>query len=217
MFRLFRFYTETESFDVSIEPKQTEDPPKQSIFGYFSEHLGLFRFVMKFLIFGFMKQTETNAKQILFWFVSVGTKIYFCLFQGHPSFNKKHRDFKLNFLKRKTKISELTSSFKKNRLNNGFMFLVSPCTCVLLCSVFTIMLIVKMLLKMMAFQIFFCGRAEFLSDLGFVLFSFFNVLWATLYLASWKRRSVCPQGHLQPRPLEIKVSMSSRASSTLAS
>jgi hypothetical protein len=28
-FRLFRFYTETESFDVSIEPKQTEDQPKQ--------------------------------------------------------------------------------------------------------------------------------------------------------------------------------------------
>ena len=25
LFRLFRFYTETESFDVSIEPKQTED------------------------------------------------------------------------------------------------------------------------------------------------------------------------------------------------
>ena len=24
-----RFYTETQSFDVSIEPKQTEDPPKQ--------------------------------------------------------------------------------------------------------------------------------------------------------------------------------------------
>jgi hypothetical protein len=29
LFRLFRFYTETESFNVSIEPKQTEDPPKQ--------------------------------------------------------------------------------------------------------------------------------------------------------------------------------------------
>ena len=28
-FPLFRFYTETESFDVSIEPKQTEDQPKQ--------------------------------------------------------------------------------------------------------------------------------------------------------------------------------------------
>ncbi len=26
--RLFRFYTETESFGVSIEPKQTEDQPK---------------------------------------------------------------------------------------------------------------------------------------------------------------------------------------------
>ncbi len=29
LFRLFPFYTETESFDVSIEPKQTEDQPKQ--------------------------------------------------------------------------------------------------------------------------------------------------------------------------------------------
>ncbi len=29
LFRLFRFYTETESFNVSIEPKQAEDPPKQ--------------------------------------------------------------------------------------------------------------------------------------------------------------------------------------------
>ncbi len=29
LFRLFRFITETVSFDVSIEPKQTEDRPKQ--------------------------------------------------------------------------------------------------------------------------------------------------------------------------------------------
>ncbi len=29
LFRLFRFITETESFDVLIEPKQTEDQPKQ--------------------------------------------------------------------------------------------------------------------------------------------------------------------------------------------
>ncbi len=28
LFWLFCFYTETESFDVSIEPKQTEDQPK---------------------------------------------------------------------------------------------------------------------------------------------------------------------------------------------
>ena len=37
-----------------------------------------------FLVFGFTKQTETNAKQILFRFVSVRTEIYFCSFRGHP-------------------------------------------------------------------------------------------------------------------------------------
>jgi hypothetical protein len=37
LFRLFRFYTETESFDVSIEPKQTEDQPKQ----FEKEHIWL--------------------------------------------------------------------------------------------------------------------------------------------------------------------------------
>ena len=37
-------------------------------------------------------------------------------------------------------------------------------------------------------QILFKGKGEFLDDLGFVLFSFFNVVWATLYLESWKRR-----------------------------
>ncbi len=30
LFQLFRFYTETEVFDVSIEPKQTDGQPKQS-------------------------------------------------------------------------------------------------------------------------------------------------------------------------------------------
>jgi hypothetical protein len=77
---------------------------KESIFRYFSENLGLFRFVTKqFCLFrlfryrfetqkqieifllGFMKQTETKAKQILFRFVSVRTEIYFCLFRGHPT------------------------------------------------------------------------------------------------------------------------------------
>jgi hypothetical protein len=44
LFRVFRFYTETESFDVSNEPKLTEDKPKQ--FGrehsllFFTENLG---------------------------------------------------------------------------------------------------------------------------------------------------------------------------------
>jgi hypothetical protein len=38
MFRLFHFYTVTKSFDVSIEPKQTEDQPKQ----FDREHILLF-------------------------------------------------------------------------------------------------------------------------------------------------------------------------------
>jgi hypothetical protein len=37
-FRLFRFDIETESFDVSIEPKQTEGQPKQ----FDREHIMLF-------------------------------------------------------------------------------------------------------------------------------------------------------------------------------
>jgi hypothetical protein len=43
--RLFRFYTETESFDVSIEPKQTEDPPKQFKREYIWAFFGKFRLV----------------------------------------------------------------------------------------------------------------------------------------------------------------------------
>ncbi len=64
LFRLFRFYNKTESFDVSIEPKQTEDLPKQfdrehillfctvnfvffRFFRFFSGFFGYFRFVSK--------------------------------------------------------------------------------------------------------------------------------------------------------------------------
>ncbi len=36
---------------------------------------------------GFTKQTETNAKQILFRFVSVRTEIFFFSFRGHPNPN----------------------------------------------------------------------------------------------------------------------------------
>jgi hypothetical protein len=43
LFRLFLFYTETESFDVSIELKQTEDQPKlfdrEHILLFFTENL----------------------------------------------------------------------------------------------------------------------------------------------------------------------------------
>ncbi len=58
--RLFRFYTETESFNVSIEPKQTKDQPKQfdreHILLFFTENLGFlvfFRFFRFFLFFRF--------------------------------------------------------------------------------------------------------------------------------------------------------------------
>jgi hypothetical protein len=58
LFRLFPFYTETESFDVSIEPKQTEDQLKQldreHILLFFTENLGFFRFFSFFsFFFGF--------------------------------------------------------------------------------------------------------------------------------------------------------------------
>jgi hypothetical protein len=82
LFQLFRFYNKTESFDVSIEPKQTEDLPKQlieSIFWHFFENLGLFRFVSKqfclFRLFRYSfetpKQTKTNcnkSKFFCFWY-----------------------------------------------------------------------------------------------------------------------------------------------------
>ncbi len=42
LFRLFRFYTEIESFNVSTEPKQTEDQPKQFDFAIFKENLVFF-------------------------------------------------------------------------------------------------------------------------------------------------------------------------------
>ncbi len=50
LFRLFRFYTETESFGVSIEPKQREKQPNQCdrehILLFCPENFGLFRFVL---------------------------------------------------------------------------------------------------------------------------------------------------------------------------
>ncbi len=97
-------------FSVCFE---TEDPPKQFkreyiwiffikfrvvsvCFGFMQNrsvcfgcfHIGSkHRNKPKCFVFGFTKQTKTNAKQILFRFVSVRTEIYFCLFRGHPTHN----------------------------------------------------------------------------------------------------------------------------------
>ncbi len=56
LFRLFRFFTETESFDVSIEPNQTEDEPKQ----FHREHISLF----------FTENLGFSSFFCFFWFVS---------------------------------------------------------------------------------------------------------------------------------------------------
>jgi hypothetical protein len=105
---LFRFYTETESFDVSIEPKQTEDQPNsliESIFWYFYENLGLFRFVsvcletvLFILIVSIKVDTPKQTEIFCFWFhetnrnktdlvsVCFGSNQIFCsLFRGHPT------------------------------------------------------------------------------------------------------------------------------------
>ena len=66
LFQLFRFYTETETFDVSIEPKLTEDPPKQFI----RENLGLFRFgkLCLFRLFRYRFETPKQTEIFGFWF-----------------------------------------------------------------------------------------------------------------------------------------------------
>ncbi len=81
--------------------KQKTNSLIESMFWYFSEHLGLFRFVSKqFSCFGCFdvrntEKSETNQiflffvsrnklKQILFQFVSFKL-IFFCLFRGHPN------------------------------------------------------------------------------------------------------------------------------------
>ncbi len=49
--RLFRFYTETDIFDVSIEPKQTEDQPKQFGMEYILVFFRKFRVFPVFPVF----------------------------------------------------------------------------------------------------------------------------------------------------------------------
>ncbi len=77
LFRLFSFYTETESFDVWIEPKQTEDQPKQfdreHILLFFTENLGFFRF---YLVFSFFFNFFSFFRFVLKQFVSDVSLLY---------------------------------------------------------------------------------------------------------------------------------------------
>ncbi len=56
LLRLFCFYTETESFDVLIEPKQTEDPPKQFKIEYIWVFFRKFRVVLVY--FGLLRNSS---------------------------------------------------------------------------------------------------------------------------------------------------------------
>ncbi len=114
LFRFFDCFASIPKQRISIDPKQTEDPPKQFKREYIWVFFRKFRVVSfcfglfwnssvcfgcfgcfdigskhrnkpKLFVFGFTKKTETNPKQILFRFVSVLTENYFCLFRGHPS------------------------------------------------------------------------------------------------------------------------------------
>jgi hypothetical protein len=77
LFRLFRFYTETEIFDVSIETKHTKDQPKQFDREHILVFLWKFRVVSKqiclFRLFRYRfetpKQTETSRKNRIFCFL----------------------------------------------------------------------------------------------------------------------------------------------------
>ncbi len=98
MFWLFRFNTETESFDVSIEPKKTEDQPKQfareHILLFFTENLGFFRFFSVF--------------SDLFGFFGLFEPVCFGFFASTPK--QKVSMFRLNQNKHKTHLNSLKES-----------------------------------------------------------------------------------------------------------
>jgi hypothetical protein len=76
LFRLFCFNTESESLDVSIEPKETEVQPKQfdreHILLFFTESLGFFRFFRFFLFFVFFRFFGFVSKQFVWLFRFLG-------------------------------------------------------------------------------------------------------------------------------------------------
>jgi hypothetical protein len=73
---LFNFYTKTESFDVSIDPKQTEDPPQQFKREHIWEFFRKFRVVS--VCFGMLRNSSVcfgcfdigskHRNKYFFWF-----------------------------------------------------------------------------------------------------------------------------------------------------
>ncbi len=123
LFRLFRFCTETESFDVSIEPKQTGDQPKQfdreHILLFFTENVEFFRFCSMF--FGFF----------LGFFRFFRFFRFFGLFRNSLSFVSllyRNREFRLNLNKQETHKNSLKESiFGDFSKNLGLFRFVSVC------------------------------------------------------------------------------------------
>ena len=95
LFRLFRFYIETESFDVSIEPKQTKDKPKQfdreHILQFFTENLCFFSFFSVFFsVFSYFSVFFSVCFETVCFGVSVVSLLY------------RNREFRLIRNKQKT-------------------------------------------------------------------------------------------------------------------
>ncbi len=75
LFRLFRFYTKTESFYVSMNQNKQKTQPnslKESIFENYSENLRLFQFITKqiclFRLFRYRFETPKQTEIFSFWF-----------------------------------------------------------------------------------------------------------------------------------------------------
>jgi hypothetical protein len=111
LFRLFRFYAETESFDVLIEPKTTEHQPKQfdreHILLFFTENFGFFRFFSDFFFFfGLFRNSLFSVVSLLY----------------------RNREFRLNRNKQKTHPNSLKESIFGNFSENlGLFRFVSVC------------------------------------------------------------------------------------------
>ncbi len=107
LFRLFRFYIETESFNVSIEPKQTGDQPKQfdreHILLFFTENVEFFRFFSIFFRFflGFFS--------FFFWFFRF-FRFFRFVSKQFVSLLYRNREFRLNRNKQKTHPNSLKAS-----------------------------------------------------------------------------------------------------------
>jgi hypothetical protein len=122
MFRLFRFYTETESFDVSIELKQTKGQPKQferELCNFLQKIYGFFGF---FVFFGFFLGFSGffSVLWVCFETVCFGVSVVSLLY--------RNREFRLIRNKQRTHPNSLKESIFGYFLESSGLFrFVSVC------------------------------------------------------------------------------------------